>query len=100
MQKRTFHIYRYDPDKDDKPYMQTVEIELEGNERMLLDALMKLKALDPTIAYRRSCRRGRLRLRRHEHQRQERPGLPDQPAHAEGPDRPEAAARACRSSAT
>ncbi|HET6320015.1 MAG TPA: succinate dehydrogenase iron-sulfur subunit, partial [Chloroflexota bacterium] len=47
MQKRTFHIYRYDPDKDAKPYMQTVEIELEGNERMLLDALMKLKAVDP-----------------------------------------------------
>ena len=39
MQKRTFKIYRYDPDKDAKPYMQTVEIELEGNERMLLDAL-------------------------------------------------------------
>jgi len=42
MQKRTFQIYRYDPDKDAKPYMQTIEIELEGNERMLLDALMKL----------------------------------------------------------
>jgi len=24
--KRTFKIYRYDPDKDAKPYMQTVEI--------------------------------------------------------------------------
>ena len=58
MQKRTFHIYRYDPDKDAKPYMQTVEIELEGNERMLLDALMKLKQQDPTISFRRSCREG------------------------------------------
>src|SRR6478672_3233711 len=58
MQKRTFHIYRYDPDKDAKPSMQTVEIELEGNERMLLDALMKLKAKDPSFAYRRSCREG------------------------------------------
>ena len=28
-QKRTFKIYRYDPDKDAKPYMQTVEIELD-----------------------------------------------------------------------
>jgi succinate dehydrogenase / fumarate reductase iron-sulfur subunit len=44
MQKRTFQIYRYDPDKDAKPYMQTIEIELDGNERMLLDALIKLKA--------------------------------------------------------
>ena len=53
MQKRTFQIYRYDPDKDAKPYMQTVQIELEGNERMLLDALRKLKAKDPTISFRR-----------------------------------------------
>jgi len=37
--KRTFQIYRYDPDKDAKPYMQTIEIELDGHERMLLDAL-------------------------------------------------------------
>ena len=58
MQKRTFQIYRYDPDKDEKPYMQTIELELEGHERMLLDALIKLKAQDPTIAFRRSCREG------------------------------------------
>src|SRR5207247_5654005 len=58
MQRRTFQIYRYDPEKDAKPYMQTVEIELEGNERMLLDALMKLKAKDPSISFRRSCREG------------------------------------------
>ncbi|OQA05642.1 MAG: Succinate dehydrogenase iron-sulfur subunit [bacterium ADurb.Bin374] len=58
MTKRTFSIYRYDPDKDAKPYMQTIEVELDGSERMLLDALMKLKALDPTISFRRSCREG------------------------------------------
>jgi ferredoxin len=40
--------------------------------------------------------RRRLRLRRDEHQRQERPGLPDQHAHAEGCHRPEAAARPAR----
>ena len=39
MTKRTFQIYRYDPDKDAKPYMQTIEVELDGHERMLLDAL-------------------------------------------------------------
>ena len=55
---RTFKIYRYDPDKDDKPYMQTVQVELDGHERMLLDALVKLKKMDPTIAFRRSCREG------------------------------------------
>ena len=35
-----------------------MEIELEGDERMLLDALMKLKAQDPTLSFRRSCREG------------------------------------------
>ena len=58
MQKRTFQIYRYDPDKDAKPYMQTIEVELDGHERMLLDALIKLKAVDPTLSFRRSCREG------------------------------------------
>ena len=56
--KRTFQIYRYDPDKDSKPYMQTVEVELDGHERMLLDALVKLKEQDPTLSFRRSCREG------------------------------------------
>ena len=46
MALRTFQIYRYDPDSDDKPRMQTLEVELDGTERMLLDALMKLKSVD------------------------------------------------------
>ena len=58
MAKRTFKIYRYDPDKDAKPYMQSIDIELDGTERMLLDALVKLKAVDPTLSFRRSCREG------------------------------------------
>ena len=58
MTKRTFEIYRYDPDTDAKPYMQTIEVELDGTERMLLDALMKLKEVDPSISFRRSCREG------------------------------------------
>lgn len=56
--QRTFKIYRYDPDKDEKPRMQTISLELDGTERMLLDALVKLKAQDPTISFRRSCREG------------------------------------------
>jgi len=55
---RTFKIYRYDPDQDDKPRMQTIKLELDGSERMLLDALIKLKSVDPTLAFRRSCREG------------------------------------------
>ena len=58
MTKRTFEIYRYDPDTDAKPYMQSIEVELDGTERMLLDALMKLKEVDPSISFRRSCREG------------------------------------------
>ena len=58
MAQRTFKIYRYDPDTDSKPYMQTLEVELDGSERMLLDGLMKLKAQDPSISFRRSCREG------------------------------------------
>ena len=58
MTKRTFQIYRYDPDTDAKPRMQSIDVELDGSERMLLDALMKLKAIDPSITFRRSCREG------------------------------------------
>jgi len=58
MAKRTIQIYRYNPDTDVKPYMQTIEVELDGSERMLLDVLTKLKAIDPTLSYRRSCREG------------------------------------------
>jgi len=38
-----FKIYRYDPDKDDAPYMQDISVELEPTDRKLLDALTKLK---------------------------------------------------------
>ncbi len=58
MTKRSFQIYRYDPEKDAKPTMQTLQVELDGSERMLLDALLKLKAVDPTLSFRRSCREG------------------------------------------
>lgn len=38
--------------------MQRYELELDGSERMLLDALIKLKKLDETLSFRRSCREG------------------------------------------
>ena len=60
MTKRTvqFSIYRYDPDKDDAPYMQEISVDLEPTDRKLLDALTKLKAKDDSLSYRRSCREG------------------------------------------
>ena len=57
--KRTvrFSIYRYDPDKDAKPYMQDLEVQLEDTDKMLLDALMRIKQVtDDSVSYRRSCR--------------------------------------------
>ena len=58
MTKRNFQIYRYDPDTDAKPYMQSIDVELDGTELMLLDVLMKLKSIDSAITFRRSCREG------------------------------------------
>lgn len=55
---RTFEIYRYDPDKDKAPYMQTYTLELNDSHRMLLDALLELKKQDETLTFRRSCREG------------------------------------------
>ncbi len=53
-----FSIYRYDPDKDSKPYMQDYELQLEPSDRMLLDALIRIKAQDDSLSLRRSCREG------------------------------------------
>jgi succinate dehydrogenase / fumarate reductase iron-sulfur subunit len=52
-------IYRYDPDKDTKPYMQDVTVELKDTDKMLLDALQRIKSdVDDSLALRRSCREG------------------------------------------
>ena len=54
-----FKIFRYDPDKDKKPYMQDVTVGLESTDRMLLDALLKIKGtVDDSISLRKSCREG------------------------------------------
>jgi succinate dehydrogenase / fumarate reductase iron-sulfur subunit len=53
-----FTIYRYDPDKDARPYMQDYEVALEPTDRMLLDAMVRIKMQDDSLAFRRSCREG------------------------------------------
>ena len=53
-----FIIERYDPDQDEKPYFKEYEIELQPSDRMLLDALIRIKSIDDTLALRRSCREG------------------------------------------
>merc|ERR1711972_783770 len=58
--KKTFAIYRWDPEKPgDKPKMQNYEIDLNNCGPMVLDALIKIKnEMDPTLTFRRSCREG------------------------------------------
>ena len=54
-----FEIYRYDPDKDAKPYMQKLEVQLQPTDKMLLDALIRIKSdVDDSLSLRRSCREG------------------------------------------
>jgi succinate dehydrogenase / fumarate reductase iron-sulfur subunit len=53
-----FRIFRYDPDKDAKPYMKDYDVQLDAHDRMLLDALERIKQQDDSLALRRSCREG------------------------------------------
>jgi len=51
-------ISRYNPEHDNKPYMQDYEIELVQTDHMLLDVLIRLKEQDNTLTLRKSCREG------------------------------------------
>ena len=54
-----FSIYRWDPDSESKPRLQTYEINVKECGPMVLDALIKIKnEVDPTLTFRRSCREG------------------------------------------
>ena len=51
-------IYRYHPELDAEPSMQLFQVADEFSQRMVLDVLEFLKAEDPTLTFRRSCREG------------------------------------------
>ncbi|MDY0206920.1 MAG: succinate dehydrogenase iron-sulfur subunit [Pseudomonas sp.] len=51
-------IYRYPPEDDAAPYMQSKTLPEEFRNKMVLDALQYLREEDPTLAFRRSCREG------------------------------------------
>ena len=53
-----FRIYRYNPEIDQKPFMQDYELQEIVPGMMLLDALLLLKEQDPSLGFRRSCREG------------------------------------------
>ena len=59
--KRTkrFRVYRWSPDCDENPRLDTFYIDLDKCGQMVLDALIKIKnEYDSTLTFRRSCREG------------------------------------------
>jgi succinate dehydrogenase / fumarate reductase iron-sulfur subunit len=52
-------VYRYDPESSENPRVDVFEIDLDRCAPMVLDALLLIKnEIDPTLAFRRSCREG------------------------------------------
>ena len=56
---KNFRIYRWNPDDEENPRIDTYQIDLEDCGPMVLDAVIKIKnEIDPTLTFRRSCREG------------------------------------------
>ena len=56
---RKLKIYRWDPEKQENPRLDSYEIDQKKCGPMVLDALMKIKdEIDSTLTFRRSCREG------------------------------------------
>jgi len=53
-----FSIYRYNPEADSKPYMQDYVLDDVQPGMMLLEALIRIKAQDESLSFRRSCGEG------------------------------------------
>jgi len=53
-----FSIYRYQPESGQAPSMQAYTLDIAPEGKMLLDAILALKDIDPTLSVRRSCREG------------------------------------------
>ncbi|MCE9507489.1 MAG: succinate dehydrogenase iron-sulfur subunit [Alphaproteobacteria bacterium] len=57
--KRSFKIYRWNPDDRENPRLDSYEIDLDKCGPMVLDALIHIKNnVDSTLTFRRSCREG------------------------------------------
>jgi succinate dehydrogenase / fumarate reductase iron-sulfur subunit len=56
---RNICVYRWSPDDDANPRMDTYQVDLNECGPMVLDAIIKIKnEIDPTLTFRRSCREG------------------------------------------
>lgn len=51
-------ISRFDPDRDQKPYLRDYDVERIDSDRMLLDVLLRLRVQDDSLSFRKSCREG------------------------------------------
>ncbi len=56
---RRFNVYRWSPDDDENPRVDSYEVDMDKCGPMVLDALIKIKnEIDPGLTFRRSCREG------------------------------------------
>jgi len=56
---KKFHIYRWNPEDEENPRVDTYELDMDKCGPMVLDALIKIKnEMDSTLTFRRSCREG------------------------------------------
>jgi succinate dehydrogenase / fumarate reductase iron-sulfur subunit len=56
---RAFRVYRWSPDDDENPRVDTYYVDMDDCGPMVLDALIYIKnKIDPTLTFRRSCREG------------------------------------------
>ena len=56
---KRFEIYRWDPEQDTNPCIDSYEIDLDDCGPMVLDAILKIKnQIDSSLSFRRSCREG------------------------------------------
>ena len=56
---RTFKVYRWSEEEGGNPRVDTYHVDMDTCGPMVLDALIKIKnEIDPTLAFRRSCREG------------------------------------------
>ncbi|QYE35630.1 MULTISPECIES: succinate dehydrogenase iron-sulfur subunit [Sphingosinicellaceae] len=56
---KSFEVYRWDPASGRNPRLDTFDIDLDDCGPMVLDALLKIvDEIDPSLAFRRSCREG------------------------------------------
>jgi succinate dehydrogenase / fumarate reductase, iron-sulfur subunit len=56
---KAFRVYRWDPESGANPRWDVYDVDVDACGPMLLDVLIHIKnAMDPTLAFRRSCREG------------------------------------------